>query len=83
MTKNKDEDYPYSRSEPIGMACLNKFAIDEDSQNEITGVHFIKPWLQNSSFDKDVFQKALKQSPRAGINWSCPSPKNSAGPLQS
>ena len=68
LTKNKDEDYPYSRSESIGMACLNKFAIDEESQNEITGVYFIKPWLQNSAFDKKVIQRVLQQCPRAGIS---------------
>jgi len=68
LTKNEDEDYPYSRSESIGMTCLNKFAIDEESQNEITGVYFIKPWLQNSSFDKEVIQGALQQCPRAGIS---------------
>ena len=68
LTKNEDEDYPYSRSESIGMACLNKFAIDEENQNEITGVYFIKPWLQNSAFDKEVIQGALQQCPRAGIS---------------
>lgn len=73
MTKNEDEDYSYSRSESIGMTCLNKFAIDEENQNEITGVHFIKPWQQNSTFDKDVIRQAIRQSPRAGINWSSPS----------
>ena len=73
LTKNEDEDYSYSRSESIGMTCLNKFAIDEENQNEITGVHFIKPWQQNSTFDKDVIRQAIRQSPRAGINWSSPS----------
>ena len=68
LTKNEDEDYPYSRSESIGMACLNKFAIDEENQNEIRGVYFIKPWLQNSAFDKEVIQGALQQCPRAGIS---------------
>ena len=66
MTKNEDEDYPYSRSESIGMTCLNKFTIDEQNQNEITGVHFIKPWLQNVLFDKRVIEASLQDCPREG-----------------
>ena len=66
MTKNEDEDYPYSRSESNGMTCLNKFAIDEENQNEITGVHFIKPWLRNVLFDIKVIQAAIQDCPREG-----------------
>ena len=45
------------------MTCLNKFAIDEENQNEITGVHFIKPWLQNVLFDTKVIEAAIQDCP--------------------
>ena len=60
MTKNEDEDFQYSRSESIGLTYLNKFAINEEHQNEITGVYFIKPWVLNSEFDEKVIQEALQ-----------------------
>ena len=53
------------------MACMNKFAIDEEKQCDIAGVHFIKPWLQNSSnlFNIQLIQKALENCPKLNLHF--------------
>ena len=69
LTKTEDEFFSYSRSESIAMTCMNKSVISEDNQCDIAGVHFIKPWLQNSHFNEKVIENALEKCPRENLQF--------------